>query len=118
MIDNLDKLQEVIAEARAAAYAAAERYFQEELGGQDRFACGFAWVNIYEFNGKKLDGRSKMGRMMKQAGVGQDYTRAFQIWNPSTFPCQNVDTLEEGARAAAEVLRKHDFTAYAGSRLD
>jgi len=50
--------------------------------------------------------------------VRQDYNKTFQLWNPAGYPSQNVDTLEEGARAAALVFRKYGFEAYAGSRLD
>jgi hypothetical protein len=32
--------------------------------------------------------------------------------------CQNMDTLEAGARAYAEVLGKYGFKAYAESRMD
>jgi hypothetical protein len=56
--------------------------------------------------------------MLKAAGVRQDYTKAFQLWNPSGYGCQNVDTLEAGAEAAAKVFERYGFTAYAGSRLD
>jgi hypothetical protein len=55
---------------------------------------------------------------MKAAGIRQDYTKAFQIWNPSGHNAQNVDTKEAGARAAAEVFKRYGFEAYAGSRLD
>ena len=55
---------------------------------------------------------------MKAAGIQQDYTKAFSIWNPSGHNCQNVDTKEAGAEAAAKVFQKYGFTAYAGSRLD
>jgi hypothetical protein len=103
----------IVAEAKTAAYDAANKFFQEELGGRDQYACGFAWVNIYG-----IKGNTKMGKVMKAAGIGKDYTGALQIWNPSGFGCQNVDTLEQGARAAAEVFKKYGFTAYAGSRLD
>lgn len=111
-------IQLIVQEARAAAYKAADAYFEDKLNGIDQFACGFAWVNIYEHNGKKIKGNTKVGRAMKDAGVKQDYTRAFQIWNPSGFPCQNVETLEAGARAAAKVFQNYGFEAYAGSRLD
>jgi hypothetical protein len=56
--------------------------------------------------------------MLKAAGVRQDYTKAFQIWNPSGLSVQNVDCKEVGAQAAADVFKKYGFTAYAGSRLD
>ncbi len=115
---TVEQIENIVAEAQTAAYAAADKFFQEKLGGQDRYACGFAWVNIYEHNGKPLKGNTKIGRALKAAGILQDYTRTFQIWNPSRYGCQNVDTLEAGARAAADVFKKYGFTAYAGSRLD
>jgi len=110
---TVDQIKDIVAEAKAAAFLAAQKFFQEKLGGRDQYACGFAWVNIYG-----IKGNTKLGRAMKAAGVRQDYTKAFSIWNPSNFGCQNVDTLEEGARAAADVFKKYGFTAYAGSRLD
>jgi len=108
-----EKLNSIISEAKTAAHQAAKTYFEEKLGNVDQYACGFAWVNIYE-----VKGNTKLGRMLKAAGISQDHTKAFQIWNPSGFHCQNVDTLEAGAVAAAKVLRDHGFIAYAGSRLD
>lgn len=112
------QIQAAVREAKEAAYEAADRFFKEKLGGRDQYACGFAWVNIYEFQGKPIKGNTKVGRAMKAAGIRQDYTKAFQIWNPSGMGVQNVDTLEAGAEAAADVFKKYGFTAYAGSRLD
>ncbi len=108
-----DQVEEIVAEARAAAYKAAMEFFYDRLGGRDQYACGFAWVNIYG-----VKGNTKLGKMLKEAGVRQDYTKAFQIWNPSGMAVQNVDTLEAGAEAAAEVFKRYGFEAYAGSRLD
>ena len=105
--------ERIIAEAKQAAYAAADVYFHDALGGVDQYACGFAWVNIYG-----IKGNTKIGKRLALAGVRKDYTGALQIWNPSSYPVQNVDTLEAGARAAAEVLKRYGFDAYAGSRLD
>ena len=65
-----------------------------------------------------VKGSTKLGRAMTAAGVRKSYTGSFQIWNPSGYGCQNIDTLEEGARAAAKVFEKYGFRAYAGSRLD
>lgn len=107
-----------IMEAKEAAYAAADDFFRNRMGGRDAYACGFAWVNIWEHNGVKIKGNTKLGKMLKAAGVRQDYTKAFQIWNPSGLTVQNVDCKEVGAQAAADVLKKYGFTAYAGSRLD
>ncbi len=108
-------INSIIAEARQEAAKAANQFFQEKLGGQDQYACGFAWVDI-----SKVKGNTKLGKMFKAAGVEQSYSRhkAFSIWNPSGHKCQNVDTKEAGAYAAAQVFKKYGFEAYAGSRLD
>ena len=108
-----EQVNEIVAEAKGEAYRAASKYFQERLGGRDQFACGFAWVDIFG-----IKGNTKMGRMLKAAGMSKSYRGTFQIWNPSDFGCQNVDTLEAGADAAAKVFERYGFKAYAGSRLD
>lgn len=107
------QVKDIVAEACAAATDAAHLYFQTKLNGQDQYACGFAWVNIHG-----VKGNTKLGRTLKAAGIRQDYSKTFQIWNPSGHPAQNVDVKEEGARAAAAVFKKYGFEAYAGSRLD
>ena len=109
----------IAAEVRAASFAAADQFFQEKLGGVDKFACGFAWITIYpEHKGNTKAGRAER-KVLEAIGARKDWTgKAYEIWNPSKFGCQNVDTLEAGAYAGAEVLRKYGFTAYAGSRLD
>lgn len=102
-----------------AARQTAEQFIRQHFGGQDAGACGFAWVTIYP----KHKGNTRLGRaereQIRALGFELDWTgRSFQMWNPSGLSCQNIDTKEAGARAAAEVLRKHGFDAYAGSRLD
>jgi hypothetical protein len=109
---TVEDIKRIVAEACDAAYKAADVYENDVMQG-GWGACGFAWVNIHG-----IKGNTKIGRRMKQAGIGQDWTKAFSIWNPSGYPTQNVDTLEAGARAAAEVFKRYGFTAYAGSRLD
>jgi hypothetical protein len=110
---TVQELKNILAEACTEASKAADTFFKDKLNGQDAYACGFAWVNIYG-----VKGNTKLGKALKEAGIKQDYTKAFSIWNPSGHNCQNVDTKEAGARAAAEVFRKYGFDAYAGSRLD
>tara|TARA_B100000945_G_C20121987_1_gene475291 strand:+ start:294 stop:635 length:342 start_codon:yes stop_codon:yes gene_type:complete len=110
---TVQDLKNMIVEAQNAAYAAADAHEQEYYPNGGWGACGFAWVNIYG-----VKGNTKLGRLLKAAGIEQDYTRAFSIWNPSKYPTQNVSTLEAGARAAAQVFKDAGFTAYAGSRLD
>jgi len=109
---TVEDIKRIVDEASEAAYRAADTYENDVMQGSWG-ACGFAWVNIYG-----IKGNTKIGRRMKLAGIGKDYTGALQIWNPSKYPTQNVDTLEAGARAAAEVFKRYGFTAYAGSRLD
>jgi len=110
---TVEQVKAILAEAKAEARRAADEYFQKELGGQDRYACGFAWVDIYG-----IKGNTKLGKTLKAAGIQQNYTKAFSIWNPSEHGAQNIDTKEAGARAAARVFEKYGFRAYAGSRLD
>lgn len=110
---TVEQVKDIVTAAKAAAHAAANAYFQVKLGGKDQFACGFAWVEIHG-----IKGNTKMGRVLKAAGIDQSYDRTFQIWNPSDLYVQNVDTLAAGAQAAAQVFRDHGFTAYARSRLD
>lgn len=106
-------------EARTAAFTAADNFFQEKLGGVDQYACGFAWVTVYPEN----KGNTRLGkqerRVLESMGFRKDWTgKAWQMWNPSKYACQNIDTLEAGASAAAEVFKQYGFKAYAGSRLD
>lgn len=115
---NVQQLKAMVVEAQDAAYAAAERFENEHFPNGGWGACGFAWTNLYEHNGQRIKGNTKIGRALKAAGVEQSWDRTFQIWNPSRYPTQNVDTLEAGARAAADVFKQYGFTAYAGSRLD
>ena len=99
--------------AKQEASRAANKFFQERLGGRDQYACGFAWVTVYE------KGSTKLGRALKEAGFRPAYGGGLQLWNPSGMYVQNVDTLEAGAEAAAEFLTQAlGVKAYAGSRLD
>ena len=108
-----DQIITIITEAKHEAYLAADEYFKNKLGGVDQYACGFAWVDIIG-----VKGNTRLGRALKEAGVRKSYTGGFQIWNPSGYGCQNIDTLEAGAYAAAKVFERYGFSAYAGSRLD
>ena len=110
---SVEQVQAIVAEAKAEARKAADEFFQTKLNGQDQYACGFAWVNIYG-----IKGNTKLGKTLKAAGLRQDYTKAFSIWNPSEHGAQNIDTKEAGAYAAAKVFEKYGFNAFAGSRLD
>ena len=105
-----DQITEIVAEARRQARVAAEQALARY---GDRDACGFAWCSIY-----KIKGNTRLGKMLKAAGVRQSWDRSWEIWNPSGLGVQSVGVLEAGASAAAAVFRQHGFEAYANSRLD
>ncbi len=113
-----EQLEDIIAEAKVAAKTAAINFLNKYMNGEDQYPCGFAWVDITKYKGKKIKGNMKIGRMLKAAGIKQNYQRRFQIWNPSGVIVQNVDMKEAGAQAATSVFLKYGFTAHAGSRLD
>ena len=102
-----------------AAIDATDAYIKDVLKGEDAFACGFAWVNIYpKFKGNTRDGKEER-RVIRALGFELDYTgKRFSLWNPSKSHFQNIDCKEAGARAAAKVLESVGFEAYANSRLD
>ena len=72
-----------------------------------------AWANIYG-----VKGNTKLGKRMKAAGLSQDYTKAYSIWNPGAHGGQSMDVKEVGARVYAKVLGMYGFKASAGSRAD
>ncbi len=114
-----EQIKNIVFEAQQAAYTAADKFFKEKLGGKDQYPCGFASVRVYTLNGEKIRANSKIGKSLLAAGVRKnDYEKCFQMYNPSGYRCQNLDTLEAGADAAAAVLEKYGFSAYTSSRMD
>lgn len=112
---TVEQVKEIITEATEAARPVWEH---EHATHGDTGACGFAWVDLHSYAGKRLDGRSAAGRVLKKAGINQDYRRVFQIWNAGGYPGQSIDTKEKAARAFVHVLKQHGFDATVGSRLD
>lgn len=112
-------VEKVFNEASILAEQATNQYVQEKLGGEDQWPCGFAWVNIYEYQGKKIRKNSKIGKELIAAGARKsDYEGGFRVWNPSGTIMQNMDCKYAGARAFADHLQKFGFTAYPGERMD
>ena len=107
---------EQIVNAAMTSAATAARQALAQHG--DRDCCGFAWVNIYDYQGTKIRANSKLGKALAAAGVRKDYSGAYCLWNPSKLGTQSMGILEAGAYAAAEVFKSAGFTAYAGSRMD
>ena len=124
MTFTMDTIQ-VRDETLTAAAAAAHDYIAEWKAGTGGNAygepmyCGFAWVTVYP----KHKGNTKLGKLerqtLKEIGLRPDYTgKAYELWNPAQWPGQSMDAKAAGARAAAQVLQKYGYTAYAGSRAD
>ena len=107
---TVEDIQNIIALAKAEAYAAAMQHIEQY--GEQAY-CGFAWVNIWD-----IKGNTKLGKRMKQAGLDKDYTGAYSIWNPSALGTQCMSSKEAGADAAASVFRAYGFKCSAGSRAD
>ena len=110
----MQDIQTIVDQAVAIAQQESTRYFQEQLRGQDQFACGFAWVDVYVERTN-----SKQAKELIRAGFRKDYKpKCLSMWSPGGLPVQNIDAKEAGANAMAEFLRTQGLNAYAGSRLD
>ena len=105
---------EMLTEAANAANALYAKYGSDQMG-----ACGFAWTTVYpKHKGNTRDGKTER-KVLKELGFSKDWTgKAYQFWDPARYGGQNIDIKEAGAIAAANVLKKYGFDAYAGSRLD
>jgi hypothetical protein len=107
-------IKTIVDQAVALAQDASQQYFQNTLKGQDQFACGFAWVDVYVERTN-----SKEAKELIAAGFKKDYKpKCLSMWNPGGLPVQNIDAKEAGADAMARYLQAQGFKAYAGSRLD
>lgn len=114
MPTSLELITAIHNQATVAAKIAASNYFRNKLGGVDQFACGFAWVAIQD----KIRKNSTYGKALESIGYYKASTGHFEIWNPSDFHVQNIDTLLAGAKAYAQVLQQHGINAIACSRMD
>jgi len=98
-------------EAEVAANLAQASYIQKH--GEPGY-CGFAWVNVYVGRTNSTEAKELM-----KLGFKKDYRpKCLNLWKPGNYNGQSMDIHEEGARAYADVLQKHGFRAYAGSRAD
>jgi hypothetical protein len=125
MIDTAVDTAAIALEMRTAASEAAYDYVNEwtaKTGGNaygEPMYCGFAWVTVYpQHKGNTRAGKAER-KVLEQLGMRKDWTgKAYELWNPSGWAGQSMDVKERGATAAANVLRKYGFTAWAGSRAD
>jgi len=116
---TLENAKQVRLEAFAAAAVSTQNYIDEVLKGEDAYSCGFAWVTVQP----KHKGNTKEGRQERKIfaalDLQKDWTdKRFQWWNPSKSYFQNIDCKEQGAIAAAKVLKAYGLDAWMESRLD
>ena len=91
----------------------ASQLMYAKIGG-DRFACGFAWVDVYVDRTN-----SAQAKELIKAGFRKDYKpKCLSMWNPGGLGVQNIDIKEAGADALATYLQSLGLRAYSGSRLD
>jgi hypothetical protein len=103
--------EQVMAGVELAVKASEAKY--KEIGG-DRYACGFAWVEVFVERTN-----SKQAQELIRAGFKKDYKpKCLSMWNPGGLGVQNIDIKEAGAYAYATYLQALGLKAYAGSRLD
>jgi hypothetical protein len=97
------------------AYQAAVTAENDFLAKHGEMAyCGFAWVDVFVSRTN-----SKEAKALKEIGFKNGWQRRqLNLWKPGNYHGQSMDVLEAGARAYADVLAKHGFRAYMGSRAD
>ena len=110
---------DIITEMKTTAYKAAKEYCETYMDGEDRGACGFAWVTLWP----EHKGNTKLGKIerkeFERLGASKDWTgKAWMLWNPSGYAGQSMCVKEVGALAYAKVLQEYGFNAYMQSRPD
>ena len=113
-------MNDIHTEATNAAKTAVAKYLDDwnaKTGGNqygEPMYCGFAWVDV-----AVTRTNSKEAKALESVGFRSSYRpKTMQLWDPAQHAGQSMDCKEVGARAYAEVLRKHGFEAYMGSRAD
>tara|TARA_R100000234_G_scaffold35928_1_gene21372 strand:- start:1383 stop:1727 length:345 start_codon:yes stop_codon:yes gene_type:complete len=111
-LNTLENVEAVLLTAQIGGKHAAETFFADNLGGVDQWPCGFAGVHI------KVKGNTKLGKLLKAAGLRKsDYYKSF-MFNTGGFVAQNMDVNYAGAVAAAEILNANGIEAHAWQRID
>lgn len=115
LIDTDTVRKEFTEAAQRAAKELADKYY----GGKDGGACGFAWVTVYPENKGNTKAGKAERKVLEAMGFRVDWTgKGWQVWDPANWPGQSIDVKSAGAAAAAKVLQRYGFKAYAGDRLD
>lgn len=105
-------IQQIVEDGVVLAKKAVQE--AESQYGEDKYPCGFAWVEV------RVDRtNSKEAKELIAAGFKKSYqSKTLDIWNPGNSRWQNVDVKYAGAVALANHLRANGFRASACERLD
>jgi len=104
-------IQAIKNEAQTAAITAEQAFIAQH--GEMAY-CGFAWVDVFVSRTN-----SKEAKALAEMGFKKSYRpRTMNLWTCGSYHGQSMDVKEAGARAYADVLTKHGFRAYMGSRAD
>lgn len=118
MTITIVQLEKILNDATIAAETATREFVQNKLGGKDMAPCGGAYANIIEYDGKRINGRSKIGKMIQvvgnKYGIRKSETfKNYRVYNPSAGKFQNSGAQYAGAVAYCAVLNMNGFSAYA-----
>lgn len=104
-------IQAIYAEAKQAAVKAEQDHLAQY--GENAY-CGFSWVDVFVERTN-----SKEAKLLLSVGFRKSWQpKTLNMWSCGDYHGQSMSVKEEGARAFAEVLQKHGFRAYMGSRAD
>jgi hypothetical protein len=105
------ELHAIYEEASEAAQTATRALIDKHP--EQWFPCGFAWVRIRPARGKFVNYLKLIN-----AGRVDEYEGGYVVYNPSGNSTQWMDAKYAGARAFADVLKKHGIKALAEQRID
>ena len=112
-IMDIIKLQAIL----DAGHVEGKKAYDDHISNNKSFGgCGFAWSVISQYEGKKIMGSNKMGKMLKKCGIDQNSYREFYVWDRN--PSQSVDAKMAYQEAFSKHLRDNGFRCYPDSRLD
>ena len=116
----MQNMLDIHTEATQEAKNASDKWLADwtsKTGGNEYgepMYCGFAWVDVFVSRTN-----SKEAKSLASVGFRKSYRpKMMTLWNPADYHGQGMDVKEVGAQAYADVLEKHGFRAYMGSRAD
>lgn len=108
-------LDELMQTAAIAGWLAAAKYDREN----DWYPCGFAWIVLKTYKGKRVNGVSKIGKMLAKYGADKHYgVTGLVLWNPAHSSTQSMYALRSGAYVILSALQQVGFEGYVDTRID